>query len=81
MNGLTQVERSLSTVVGGVRVYETAAVERIVEQRVEAALAPVEALLALYESWQGERDHPGSSSPRQREQLRDAIRDARGGAR
>ena len=45
----------------------------LVEARVSAALAPIRELYDLYMSWEGEPDHPGSSSPRQREQLREAL--------
>jgi hypothetical protein len=39
----------------------------------DARLAAVVDLLALWNSWDGTRPHPGESSPRQREQLRAAL--------
>jgi hypothetical protein len=38
-----------------------------------ARLAADEALLRLWDEWDGTRPHPGESSPRQREQLRAAL--------
>jgi hypothetical protein len=49
------------------------------DDRIRAeALADVLALADEWEGWDGTRPHPGESSPRQREQLRAALRAAAG---
>jgi hypothetical protein len=42
-------------------------------ERLQAQVKRVEALLGLYDSWDGRRPHPGESSPRQRDDLRTAL--------
>lgn len=66
--------QSAATAPGGL----TRAVEQIVAEHVAARLAPIRAILAAWDAWDGSpgpdgRLHPDSSSPRDRERLRNAL--------